>query len=225
MQKTFGIEIFCPNFYPNFEDSLLAIPDLNDENFLYLQLLSALLEKFSSLIVYFEEENRDYTKIMPKLREAFTLWRLLIIDESHIDNSSNLAKFNSLLNLPFADKKKLEKHLKNDKKFEANFTQRYPEIEACFPKVSDSLKTQVLQVAKSFIFEGFIEMYKRIPFNNKILNDCEVIQLTEFDREKFISLANQFKNIIPPHSLSQFQNELDILDYNFEDIKNRKSNS
>ena len=159
---------------------------------------------------------------MLKLKEAFTLWGLLVIDESHIDNSSNLSKFNSLLKLPFSNQKKLDEHLKDEEKFETDFLLRYPEIEVYFKKDSDTLKKQILRVAKTFILEGLIQMYKRIPFNNNILNDCQVFQLTEFDKEKFVSLAKHFKNIIPSHSLSKLQNELDILEYNFSDMKKQK---
>jgi len=56
-------------------------------------------------------------------------------------------------------------------------------------------------------------MFSRISFENKVINDYEVVQLADFSKEKFISLAKHFKNIIPSQSFSKFQNELDIFEY------------
>jgi len=58
------------------------------------------LKKLNSMISFFESDNQDYSSIMPKLKEIFTLMGLLVVKEKFIERTSQITMFKSTLCLP-----------------------------------------------------------------------------------------------------------------------------
>ena len=103
-------------------------PPLTSKNRLYLEILACLLQRISSQIEYFENDNREYTTIMLKLNESIFLTSQLIIKQDQMESKSSAEHIQNLFNLPFTDKSKLEFFLKDIETFKNDFRTKYPEI-------------------------------------------------------------------------------------------------
>ena len=198
-------------------------PLLNEENQAYPELLLCLLKKLNSMISFFESDNQDYSSIMPKLKEIFTLMGLLVVKEKFIERTSQITMFKSTLCLPFDNKDKIKTYLKSDEEFENSFLNKYSEFKLSLLLKSAHFKKKFLSVAKSFILESLVQMYKRLPFSNDLLNNCEVLQLVSFEKEKWIGLFKHFK-IFSQISGSDLEHELDLLYIRFEGLRIQKDN-
>ena len=131
--------------------------------------------------------------------------------------------FKSTLCLPFDNKDKIKTYLKSDEEFENSFLNKYSEFKLSLLFKNAHFKKKFLSVAKSFILESLVQMYKRLPFSNDLLNNCEVLQLVSFEKEKWIGLFKHFK-IFSQISGSDLEHELDLLYIRFEGLRIQKDN-
>lgn len=207
-----SLEIY---FYENKKQHEDLYSCMNEETRLYLELLVSILQRLQGLIQYFEEDHRDYSLILPKLREAFTIWGSMIINASHIDRTNNMTKFNSLLSLETSD---LKKFIKSDKEFRAIFQEENPVITKYLSRMTTTYQDSFFNVAKDFLTEVFIQTAQRIPFQHEILNLAEATKLDRLNKEGWILLAEKFKNIVGSASLPQLHMELKRLEYNFDEL-------
>lgn len=198
-------------------------PLLNEENQTLIELLLCFLKKLNSMISFFESDDQDYSSIMPKLKDVFILMGLLVIKEEFIERTSPKTLFESMITLPFENKDKIKTYLQSDDEFENNFLNKYSEFKLSLLLKNQNFKKKFFLIAQNFILESLIEMYKRIPFKNELLNNCEALQLISFDREKWMSLFKHFKEFAKINA-SDLEHELDLLYIRFETLKSQKDN-
>ncbi len=92
-------------------------------------------------------------------------------------------------------------------------------VKELFESCELNVKQRILLSAQKFILLSLKYLKKKLPYQNPIINDTKVIFLKEFDREKWIRLESRFINIIDSEKMrNAFGNELDSLEYHFEEI-------
>jgi len=81
-------------------------------------------------------------------------------------------------------------------------------------------KEELIEYLVKFILLALKGMKKKLPFKEGIWEDIKVIFFSEFNKLKWTSLKNHFKNIITTDELEEkFIHELGRLDYNFKRIQ------
>jgi len=212
----------CLEIYFNEEPEEKINKSLTEGNYCYLELLSCLLKRLNKMITYFEGDDQDYSSIMPKLKETFILKGMLVLKEEIIEKTSQTAMFQSIINLPYNNRDQLKKYVKTEEDFEESFLSKYTEFKLSLLLKSNEYKVKFLGVARNFLLESLIQMYNKIPFNNDLLLNCEVLQLFTFEKEKWIGLFKHFRQFSHINN-SDLEHELDLLLIRFESLKSEKS--
>lgn len=98
---------------------------LDNKSHLYLQLCSCLLERLNSHIKHFENDNLDYTTIMPKLQETIILTARFVLDQDRVFGPTNDLLCEAILGLPFQNREELNPYLKSLELFKESFLKKY----------------------------------------------------------------------------------------------------
>jgi len=191
-------------------------PPMSPENKGYLEVLACLLEKLNQQIVYFQNDEREYTTIVSKLSETLILTSNLILKKDMLDTSSREAHVKSIIGLPFKSKDQLKPYFKDMEDFQKQFLLKYPNLEESLKPLSQEDRDGCYQSTKDFLAEVLRGMVKKFPYKSKLLENCLVIKLEEekFADQKWHCVAEQFKNITTKNSPS-FLDELERFDFNY----------
>ena len=159
---------------------------------------------------------------MPKIRETFCLTAELTIKKTQNHETEDpLLKFQNLTKLPFNNRQALETYLLSENEFRSHFLNKFPELSYIeHLNIEPSTLKEFFDSAKAFIIEFLVQMKLKLPYENEVLECCEVLQLKNLDEnneKKWIKLAKHFKSKI---DFGAFTTELDIFKWNFEDIQN-----
>ena len=205
------------------EDSALK-EDFTKEYYLFTKLLSCLLNKLNHYNVYFQKDSLVLNQVLEKIREGYTLFAQMLLDESSQDLDfdqiyTKLDK-NTLKNIESTDGTNLEN-------FRRNFLSRYSE----FTNLIDEAKNDLLpnfdslffSSARNFIRNVLIIMREKLPFENKILLQSESIYFEQkrFDLEVWRQLGKSFPNIIKQDRLIEYEEEIHRLKFNYLRIKEK----
>lgn len=191
----------------------------SNKGLLFVELLSSLLKKLVGINTYFQRENMLYNKVLRKMRESF-----VIFAQDILTNDFSNSSFKEIYALPF-DKPEnseiLQPSLAPVKDLKAKFFKNYPKFQSLIeeakakdPKVEDSFFACI----KSFYLTTLREMKKRLPYENQLLNDIEVVFLEYFDSNKWERLGQHFSQFI---EWEDFMNEVSMFKFNFDDIKKK----
>jgi len=70
-----------------------TIPDMSQDNHLYLELLCALLKRINAHLLFFQRDDHDYSGIMPKIREIFCLTSEIVIKANEEETQDPISRF------------------------------------------------------------------------------------------------------------------------------------
>lgn len=198
----------------------------SEKNQTYLKVLYSLTYKLNACNQYFQRDNIFYDSVVEKIQSSFVIFVNMIVK-----SDSRNQKCESHLALPFekmsnkdikAGKFHLEiqSFLGDDQELQDQLLGSQSEaVQRLFEGCEPNAKKGILLAARKFILFSLKYMKKKLPYQNQIINDTKVIFLKEFDREKWIRLQSRFTNIISSEKMrNAFGNELDSLQYHFEDI-------
>jgi len=208
--------------YGTQKEKLYFIP----ENQVYLHILYSLAYKLNACNLFFQKDNLFYDGVVEKIKSSFVIFANMVLSPE-----TRSLKFEAQLALPFEKmtnkdfvegKFHLEIHeiLGNDQEFEEQITTSQSEkVKKLFEECGSDRKKEILSAARKFILLSLKYMKTKLPYQNEIMNDIQVIFLKEFDRDKRLRLQNRFNNIISSEKMrNAFINELENLQYNFDDI-------
>ena len=190
---------------------------LTEENYISLKMLVCLLERFNSHIVYFEEDNREYSGILGKLKETLILTSKFVFRDEYFEATKE-EQFQTILQLP-NQRSLLEVSLKTANDFEKYFNLKHDEFETYSKKMQPEFAKDLYNYARQFIIEMIVRMKEIIPFKNEVLESVDVIKLEGINESKWTTLAKQFTNIVPSNESNAFKNQLDIFAWNFPELK------
>lgn len=188
---------------------------MTKENQIYLCLFSCLLQRLNAHIEYFEDNNREYSTILPKVIETLIMTAKFVIAEENLQIPIGKSYLDCLLELPFKDKNKMAHYICDLASFKKQFLLKYSYLELDLKFCSEEFCEKYYSFAKDFFVEVICKMLEYIPFGNSILNSCEVVRAERFDALKWTNLAKQFTNIVGPQQQAAFHNQLDMYEYNF----------
>jgi len=136
-----------------------SLPDLSQKNNLYLDLLCSLLKRVNSHLVFFQDDNHDYSRIMPKIRETFCLMSELILKKQNSQNEDAISRFDYLIRLPFQDHNAIEPHLLTDIDFRSGFLNKFPELGYIeHLQIDSSILNDFFDSAKAFITVKIVQI-------------------------------------------------------------------
>ena len=86
--------------------------------------------------------------------------------------------------------------------------------------LSSSVRKGISSCAIRFILIALKYMKKKLPFENELIEQAQVIFLEEFNKNYWLSLGSRFSNILNTDKLKEnFINELDNFQFNFKKYK------
>lgn len=199
----------------------------SDTNLLYLKIFSFLFDKINSYNLYFQKENLFYDAVTEKIQLGYVVFNNLIVKpglkslnfEDHFPRPYEKLKKASILEGKFGSD--IEAVLNTDEEFRDLIfsSPQLEETKQYFDKLSSTAQKTLLTASKKFIVMALKYMKKKFPYKEQIINDTKVIFLKEFDKTKWIRLQKHFTNIISTDKMKKtFGNELDSLEFQFDDI-------
>jgi len=100
------------------------------------------------------------------------------------------------------------------------YISQYTSVKNVLDSLRQEEKEELIEYLVKFILLALKGMKKKLPFKEGIWEDIKVIFFSEFNKLKWTSLKNHFKNIISNDELEEkFIHELGRLDYNFKRIQ------
>jgi len=208
------------NYFSEFQEDS---PPLTTKNRLYLELLSCLLQRLNSHIEFFENDNRDYSTFIGKLSESLILTSQLILKKEKLNTSTRENHIDSIIQLPFKQKTKIQTFVKDIVTFKADFRAKYPDLCAYSQELSSEEIDECYTAAKDFLLAVY-RMVDKFPFKKKILQNCQIIKLeedefTQNSFDKWMELGKQFNNIIQQTNSVSFSNELESFEFNYKSLQ------
>lgn len=183
------------------------------ENQFYATVLLRLIDKLNFYNVKFQSANLHYDQIVELMEESFVVFAKLIV-------LNRETRFLQLYNLSFQD----ETLLLDNQTFGIEFIEDN-NLTGLSNQVDTNLRDEVFASAKKFVTTVLTEMKQRLPLQQEVLSDLEVVFFTRFDKRKWENLARQFTNFIPESCYVSFRNELERFSVKFDKAQNDKANS
>jgi len=185
-----------------------------------------LIDQLNSYNVFFQQDNIYFDEIHEKIKESFVLFFNMIArkDEKNLD-------FTNLYNFPIQNLKDndvvkgiyhgFDKDIgMRRKSFKEEYIVQYDTIKSLFSQLNEVDKDEIVETSIRFIFLVLKSMKKKLPFQDPTWEDIKIIFLSEFDKSKWISLKNNFSNIVSTNELKEsFVHEISRLEYNFKKIQ------
>jgi len=204
--------------------------DINDPEYeLYGYLLYVFLHKLTRYIVVFQKSNLLFDQVIDKMREAYIIFSQMLLKKKFQEN-----EFENLWSIPFEEEENVicKERLLTDKEFHDLLNERYPKIVELIQAVKHShLKNQGIEKqfyghARDIILQTIIVLKKRLPYENKILNQSLVVYLKQvYSIDLWRQLAKELPNIITQESEILFMDELDSFNLRYKNIVQDHKNS
>ena len=133
------------------------------------------------------------------------------------------------MSLPCKNLAELENQTVDINLFKSRFLSKYPEFINPHHNMTQDSKEKFYRTAKDFITQAFFETRTRVPFQEPILNCCEVLTLKDirpddiqhwhsFER-KWQEIYNNFKNQIVSKNFSHLSDELMSFRFKYNELK------
>ena len=194
----------------------------------YLKVLYLLSNKLNGFNEYFQTEELYYNEIANKFKEGFVVFCNAVLKNDYQNED-----FAKLFSFPFEEKEdkyiledqhdqSLISKLLSNEEFTQQFLHKYNNLKELLSAddLSVSVRKEISSCAIRFILITLKYMKKKLPFEDELIEQVQVIFLEEFNKNYWLSLGTRFSNILNTDKLKEsFVNELDNFQFNFKKYK------
>ena len=194
----------------------------------YVYLVYILLHKLTGYIVFFQKPKLLFDQGWDKFKESYTLFARLLLKKDYQES-----EFEEVYKIPFEDceNELFKKYVVSSLEFHESFGKKYQKISELIIKVKNYTKRDISKEffghARDFIFEVLKSLKIRLPFENTLLINSQVIYLKEqtLDLKAWKYLAHYFTNIVTEEKEVVFVDELDSFSINYKAIYKEHTSS
>ena len=184
------------------------------QNEAYLRMLLILLDQLTFYNKIFQGTDLTYEKVLDSIQDSFRVFCNFILKEGYKQK-----EFEELINLNWQKDQGIEGITLNEAEFLILWNRKYPDMTDLLNKLNLQTKRTLIKTAQEFIYRVIFEMKDRLPFNNEIINEMQVVFLKEFKASSWEFLRDKFSNIIKPEEKRAFTSELNRMEVGFARIR------
>ena len=201
-------------FVENAKQEELAYFTLKNE--IFLRVFYLFTEKMNYYNEWFQKDHIYYAEIINKIKEGY------VIFSNYILNAQNRSLlFDEIYKIPFDKEKSAYNNLLDSLEgLCENVLYKDSYIKEKLSTFEKADRDQIASAAQNFVLTCLKTMRVKLPFQNEIISDANVIFLREFSKKKWEALGNRYTNIITSKDeLNLYKDEIGRLEYNFADIQ------
>ena len=145
---------------------------LTEENYCYAQCLFILLTQLAHYNKEFQKNEMNYNDVLTTMKESFIVFAREVLPKRYEGSS-----FEELYKISFETKDLGKSPVLDFGAFKNDFTKNYIDVLNSSSKLSSEKQKALFEDVRSFIFKVLTEMKDRLPLENKIFKETQVVFL------------------------------------------------